>query len=77
MIIYSLHFSIMKQTNIVRSKMWDALSNKKDAVFPAEFYSQLDILKGIGGFDLKNVSINIRFGKTDKKFPAYIITFIK
>jgi len=64
-----------KQTNIVRSKMWDAKMNKKDAIFPCEFYSSKDVLIGIGCFDLKNVSINIRFGKTTKGFDAYVVSF--
>ena len=64
----------MKQDKIVHSKMWDALNNKKDIFFPTEFYSQKDVLKGIGHFDLKNVKAEIKFGKTDKGFPAYIVS---
>ncbi|MBS2099176.1 hypothetical protein [Carboxylicivirga linearis] len=65
----------MKQENIVRQKMWDAKINNKDAVFPTEFYSSKDVLKGIGSFDLRNVNVNIRFGKTDKGFDAYVVSF--
>ena len=64
----------MKQDKIVHSKMWDGLNNKKDIFFPTEFYSQKDVLKGIGRFDLKNVTARINFGKTDKGFLAYIVS---
>lgn len=55
--------------------MWDAKMNNKEAVFPCKFYSSRDVLIGIGTFDLKNVSVNIRFGKTNKGFDAYIVSF--
>lgn len=64
----------MKQETIVRQKMWDALENKHDAVFPIEFYTSKDVLKGIGTFDLRNVSINIRFGKIENGFDAYLVS---
>ena len=67
----------MKQETIIRNKLWDAIMNKKSVAFPIEFYSQLDVLKGINGFDLHNVDINFRFGKTDKGFEAYIVSFPK
>lgn len=64
-----------KQSDIVFSKLWDARTNNKKAVFPCEFYTQKGILKGVGSFDLKNVSVYISFGKTNKGFDAYIVSF--
>ena len=65
----------MKQGTIVRNKLWEGKINNKPVYFPVEFYSQKDILKGLSTFDLRNVKINIRFGKTDKGFEAYIVSF--
>ena len=68
-------FNKMKQENIVRQKMWDAKMNNKAVYFPTSFYSQKDVLNGLNTFDIKNVKVNLRFGKTEKGFDAYIVSF--
>ena len=73
--VMASYFLKMQQENIVRQKMWDANMNNKDVYFPTEFYSQKDVLKGLSTFDLKNVKVNIKFGKTEKGFDAYIVSF--
>lgn len=65
----------MKDESIIRNKLWEAKLNNKEVAFPLEFYSQKDVLIGLNTFDLNNVPINIRFGKTDKGFDVLIIQF--
>jgi len=61
------------QNRIVVSKMWDGLNNKKPTVFPIEFYSMEDIMKGLSSFDLNNVGYSLYPGNTDKGFPANMV----
>lgn len=65
----------MKQETIVAQKMREAIESQKDAVFATEFYTKKDVLIGIGVFDLRNVEVDIRCGKDNKGFEAYIVSF--
>jgi len=66
----------MKQENIIRNKMWDALNNQCNAIFPLEFYNKKELFENIP-FDLKNVIVTVYIGKNNKGFDSYIFSFDK